>query len=324
MLDGDTVPALPIRTRVGSNLRKQGSLLTPESNQIGKLKRWSDYTPAATTPGALYPPTPTPGTTPGIVVPSLVQGGRTPKSTLADMSVREPVLLFDKTPTPMDQPYFPSGPGFGFALPTQGAGMQPAGTFIPAGTFPNMQPAMMQPMTMQTDGSMQPMAMQPMLMPVNSSAATMMQPMNNMPAQPSMPSGQQMVFVGMVPVAAQPSQSDEAEHEKDAKAGRQIFSEALNASTFEDRPRQAVSPNGPLPSPGSALHGTGRCNPCAWFWKPKGCMNAVKCTYCHLCPEGELKNRKKAKVTAMRMGALEPSNQGAPPQIRLTQLLGDE
>lgn len=61
-------------------------------------------------------------------------------------------------------------------------------------------------------------------------------------------------------------------------------------------------------SAGSALHGTGNCQPCAWFWKAgRGCQNASTCSYCHLCPDGELKTRKKAKLNAIRMGVLEPS-----------------
>eukprot|EP00930_Biecheleria_cincta_P063660 TRINITY_DN49197_c0_g1_i1.p1 TRINITY_DN49197_c0_g1~~TRINITY_DN49197_c0_g1_i1.p1 ORF type:complete len:342 (-),score=58.80 TRINITY_DN49197_c0_g1_i1:504-1529(-) len=62
-----------------------------------------------------------------------------------------------------------------------------------------------------------------------------------------------------------------------------------------------------LPSKGSVTHGTGKCRPCAWFWKPQGCQNDLDCGYCHLCPEGELKIRKKSKVQAMRMGALAPA-----------------
>eukprot|EP00490_Sorites_sp_Unknown_P010208 CAMPEP_0114690548 /NCGR_PEP_ID=MMETSP0191-20121206/65831_1 /TAXON_ID=126664 /ORGANISM="Sorites sp." /LENGTH=240 /DNA_ID=CAMNT_0001980627 /DNA_START=51 /DNA_END=773 /DNA_ORIENTATION=- len=60
------------------------------------------------------------------------------------------------------------------------------------------------------------------------------------------------------------------------------------------------------PSKGSALHGTGQCKPCAWFWKPRGCSNAGDCSYCHACPAGALKERKKAKVAAIRAGLIEP------------------
>ncbi|CAK0878927.1 unnamed protein product, partial [Prorocentrum cordatum] len=57
----------------------------------------------------------------------------------------------------------------------------------------------------------------------------------------------------------------------------------------------SASSSGQMPSLGSTLHGTGTCRPCAWFHKPGGCQNAQKCAHCHLCPEGELKNRKRAK-----------------------------
>merc|ERR1711920_858325 len=54
------------------------------------------------------------------------------------------------------------------------------------------------------------------------------------------------------------------------------------------------------------LHDAGKCKPCAWFWKPMGCRNSAECNYCHICPDGELKARKKSKVAAMRSGALTP------------------
>mmetsp|Transcript_24543 Transcript_24543/g.54639 ORF Transcript_24543/g.54639 Transcript_24543/m.54639 type:complete len:377 (+) Transcript_24543:74-1204(+) len=77
----------------------------------------------------------------------------------------------------------------------------------------------------------------------------------------------------------------------------------------DDESDEEVPPTS-VPSRGSALHGTGKCRPCAWFWKPQKCQNDQDCGYCHLCPEGELKSRKKCKVQAMRMGALEPSKSG--------------
>jgi len=54
-----------------------------------------------------------------------------------------------------------------------------------------------------------------------------------------------------------------------------------------------------LPSPGSAMHASGTCTPCAWFWKPQGCKNAVNCGRCHFCGPGEVKIRKKAKMAFM-------------------------
>jgi hypothetical protein len=52
-----------------------------------------------------------------------------------------------------------------------------------------------------------------------------------------------------------------------------------------------------LPSVGAALHGTGSCKPCAWFWKPESCRWGLECGHCHLCPVGELRRRKKEKQT---------------------------
>lgn len=60
------------------------------------------------------------------------------------------------------------------------------------------------------------------------------------------------------------------------------------------------------PSLGSMEHGTGECTPCAWFWKPESCLNAEDCRYCHVCPDGELKKRKKQKVAKMRLGLVTP------------------
>lgn len=60
------------------------------------------------------------------------------------------------------------------------------------------------------------------------------------------------------------------------------------------------------PSKGSQLHGQitedgqPACQPCAWFHKVTGCQNGANCTRCHLCPEGELKLRKKQKLARLR------------------------
>eukprot|EP00435_Cladocopium_sp_Y103_P027312 s2093_g6.t1 len=56
----------------------------------------------------------------------------------------------------------------------------------------------------------------------------------------------------------------------------------------------------PLPSVGSAAHSTGECRPCAWFWKEGGCKNGKDCRHCHLCPEGEIRHRKKLKQEGMK------------------------
>lgn len=72
-----------------------------------------------------------------------------------------------------------------------------------------------------------------------------------------------------------------------------------------------MPPVGSLPSMGSAVHGSGKCKPCAWFWKQRGCLNGQECGHCHICPDGEIKSRRLEKVAAMRLGALVPAKGGS-------------
>merc|ERR1712151_724819 len=74
-----------------------------------------------------------------------------------------------------------------------------------------------------------------------------------------------------------------------------------------DASSPVVSPD--MISVGSAMHGQGKCKPCAWFWKPQSCQSGMACAHCHLCPKDELKERKKAKESAMRAGTLVPKRQ---------------
>jgi len=79
-----------------------------------------------------------------------------------------------------------------------------------------------------------------------------------------------------------------------------IVTPTSSAGMFRPPPGLAIIGQQVPPSPGSTLHGTGKCSPCAWHWKPTGCVNAQDCPFCHLCPDGELKTRKKAKLAARR------------------------
>jgi hypothetical protein len=79
------------------------------------------------------------------------------------------------------------------------------------------------------------------------------------------------------------------------------------AQTPASPPLENVVAEPPLAESQRTLeHRSGQCKPCAWYWRPQGCRNGEKCAYCHMCPEGELKARKKNKIDAMRMGALTP------------------
>lgn len=71
----------------------------------------------------------------------------------------------------------------------------------------------------------------------------------------------------------------------------------------------------------SLRHSTGQCRPCAWFYRPSGCKNAEACGYCHLCPAGELKARKKNKIVALRTGALAPATAGGGWGLKLDSLI---
>jgi len=59
-------------------------------------------------------------------------------------------------------------------------------------------------------------------------------------------------------------------------------------------------------SVGSATHLVGECKPCAWFWRPQGCSNGFECRHCHLCPSGEVRARRKHKLSMSRKGKPTP------------------
>jgi len=70
----------------------------------------------------------------------------------------------------------------------------------------------------------------------------------------------------------------------------------------QDAPQDVVTLDArePSMSVGSVLHEHGECRPCAWYWRPQGCDNGQACRHCHLCPQGTLKARRKAKMVAAR------------------------
>jgi len=48
-------------------------------------------------------------------------------------------------------------------------------------------------------------------------------------------------------------------------------------------------------------HISGKCTPCNYFWyKVDGCRMGSECTFCHICPKGEIKKRKKDKIKELR------------------------
>lgn len=48
-------------------------------------------------------------------------------------------------------------------------------------------------------------------------------------------------------------------------------------------------------------HDSSLCRPCAFFFgKEDGCRNGVDCKFCHLCPPGMIKQKKKEKLERLR------------------------
>lgn len=66
----------------------------------------------------------------------------------------------------------------------------------------------------------------------------------------------------------------------------------------------------PQASRGAILHGTGQCRPCAWYWRPQGCSNGQDCCHCHMCPAGEVKARRKARMEALRASGEQSGRNG--------------
>jgi hypothetical protein len=54
------------------------------------------------------------------------------------------------------------------------------------------------------------------------------------------------------------------------------------------------------PSLGATNHVEDTCKPCAWNWKPAGCSKGSDCDFCHLCDEGAVRQRRRAKIARLR------------------------
>jgi hypothetical protein len=84
-----------------------------------------------------------------------------------------------------------------------------------------------------------------------------------------------------------PDLSRKMSSDSDAASGTSLEPLAAGVAPLESRQ--------PEMSAGSASHECGECKPCAWFWRPQGCLNGKDCRHCHLCPQGAMKTRRKTK-----------------------------
>jgi len=84
-------------------------------------------------------------------------------------------------------------------------------------------------------------------------------------------------------------------------------------SMSEDRDGPDVS----FWSVGAELHQSGQCRPCAWFYKSKGCTHGSACNYCHVCPEGQVRGRRKEKDAQLRQQRIVENQREALPTGRV-------
>jgi len=71
-------------------------------------------------------------------------------------------------------------------------------------------------------------------------------------------------------------------------------------STTEAVDSEAKKTKAALPSAGSASHGEGTCKPCAWHWKPGGCLKGSECSHCHICGKSVLKKKRKDRLARIK------------------------
>jgi len=62
-------------------------------------------------------------------------------------------------------------------------------------------------------------------------------------------------------------------------------------------------------SMGAAGHATGLCKPCGWNTKPGGCVKGADCEFCHMCDDGALKRKKKARLQRIKQSKQERAAQ---------------
>lgn len=89
----------------------------------------------------------------------------------------------------------------------------------------------------------------------------------------------------------------------DAGADADMLGEFEQQQPFEGVPSSAPPRQRPTPafSVGSIPHQMGQpCKPCGFVHKLEGCENGAECRYCHLCPPGSIRQRKKVKKVMIR------------------------
>eukprot|EP00397_Hematodinium_sp_SG-2012_P032945 GEMP01035132.1.p1 GENE.GEMP01035132.1~~GEMP01035132.1.p1 ORF type:complete len:335 (+),score=43.20 GEMP01035132.1:183-1187(+) len=107
------------------------------------------------------------------------------------------------------------------------------------------------------------------------------------------------------PVRNSPYSNSHRSVNSDLTMASPLFASPRLRSSYESTPHQVVAEvfrprKLPTYSAGSESHYHGTCSPCAFYYSEKGCTNTSECPFCHLCPQGEFKRKKKIKFFAMR------------------------
>lgn len=63
-------------------------------------------------------------------------------------------------------------------------------------------------------------------------------------------------------------------------------------------------------SEGAVDHAAGTCKPCAWKWKPRGCVQGANCVFCHLCDLDAHREYKKGRLVGLKANRLKRKNKG--------------
>jgi len=113
---------------------------------------------------------------------------------------------------------------------------------------------------------------------------------------------QQLAATQMAPPMLQREASAE-EEERHQLPLSCAASQSGGSSSHEDAPSCASAERTPSFSIGAVLHDFGECRPCAWYWKPSGCLNGQECQHCHMCARGEAKLRRGRSRTIAQAAA---------------------
>jgi len=85
----------------------------------------------------------------------------------------------------------------------------------------------------------------------------------------------------------------------DTSAKEKVEQQQQSAASATDRKSWSV---------GSKLHSSGQCKPCAWNWKPSGCVQRASCIHCHLCDDNAFMAFQRDRLAALKASQANRKN----------------